>query len=43
MKKIIVNLFFILIFLGTGMFFIKEKNIENRILDNKLKESNYKK
>ena len=42
MKKIIVNLFFILIFLGTGMFFIKEKNIENRILDNKLKESNYK-
>ena len=40
-KKRIVNLFFILIFLGTLSFFIKERNIENKIVENKLRESNY--
>ena len=40
-KKRIVNLFFILIFLGTLSFFIKERNIENKIIENKLRESNY--
>ena len=40
-KKRIVNLFFILIFLGTLSFFIKERNIENKIIENKLLESNY--
>lgn len=40
-KKWIVNLFFILIFLGTLSFFIKERNIENKIIENKLRESNY--
>lgn len=41
-KRIIVNLLFVLIFLGTLSFFIKEKNMENKIVENKLKESNYK-
>lgn len=40
-KKRIVNLFFILIFLGILSFFIKERNIENKIIENKLRESNY--
>ena len=40
-KKRIVNLFFILIFLGTLSFFIKERNIENKIVEDKLRESNY--
>ena len=40
-KKRIVNLFFILIFLGTLSFFIKEKNIEKKKIENKLRESNY--
>lgn len=40
-KRIIVNLLFVLIFLGTLSFFIKEKNMENKIVENKLRESNY--